>query len=167
MGAGWFRATPIATRLLTRRPWLLWAQLHLDLVDPKRFDVIVAGWNTRYVSSDPVPAQSRSIERARGALGHGHSSARLFSNAHSGDFVANLATALIFYGHTGCSDSSPATVAQRAFVALNTLDQSEIQAACKGSRRPGFRRIPNARTAGQGAGPSLFRAWSRTTARTS
>lgn len=135
-----FRATPIATRLLTRRPRLLWRKAHLDLVDPKRFDVIVAGWNTRYVSLIPCLLKAARLNVPVVLWGHGYSKRETFLKRSFRDFVANLATALIFYGHTGCKrfvarHGRP----ERAFVALNTLDQSEIQAARKKVlEAPGF-----------------------------
>ncbi|MGH7243334.1 MAG: glycosyltransferase family 4 protein [Phycisphaerales bacterium] len=125
-----FRGTAITSRVLLKHPRLLWRQGQIDLLDPKKFDVVVSGWNTRYLSLVP----SLLLARKRGIpsvlWGHGYSKSETFSRRFLRDRLGNLATAILFYGATACSRFVERNGrSERAFVAANSLDQSEIQAA--------------------------------------
>lgn len=125
-----FEGEAIRSRLITKRPRLIWRQAQIDLVDPSRFDLIMGGWNTRYLSLVPMLllAQRRGIPTIM--WGHGYSKRESFSRRFLRDSTGNLATALVFYGATARNrfverNGRP----ERAFVAPNSLDQREIQAA--------------------------------------
>lgn len=125
-----FRGTSIQSKALWKKPRLLWRQAQLENIDPSRFDVVVAGWNTRYLSLVP----SLLLARKRGIptvlWGHGYSKNENFSRRFLRDSIGNLATGILFYGATArnrfvARNGRP----ERAFVAPNSLDQRELQAA--------------------------------------
>lgn len=125
-----FRGTPITSRALFKKPRLLWRQAQIDLVDPSRFDVIMGGWNTRYLSLVPclLLAKKRGIPTV--LWGHGYSKREAFSRRFLRDSIGNLATAILFYGFSARNRFVERNGrGERAFVAPNSLDQSELQAA--------------------------------------
>lgn len=125
-----FKGQAISSRLILKRPRFLWRSAQVKLVDASRFDVILAGWNTRYLSLIPMLllAKLRGIPTIM--WGHGYSKNESFSRRLLRDTTGNLATAVLFYGATARNryverNGRP----ERAFVAPNSLDQREIQAA--------------------------------------
>ncbi|MBX3390988.1 MAG: glycosyltransferase family 4 protein [Phycisphaeraceae bacterium] len=125
-----FDGESIRSRTILKRPHLIWRQAQIDLVDLSRFDVIMGGWNTRYLSLVPMLllAQRRGIPTV--LWGHGYSKRESYSRRFLRDSTGNLATALVFYGATARNrfverNGRP----ERAFVAANSLDQREVQAA--------------------------------------
>ncbi|MBX3380688.1 MAG: glycosyltransferase family 4 protein [Phycisphaeraceae bacterium] len=125
-----FKGQPIASRLLLKRPRLIWRQAQIDLVDPSRFDILMAGWNTRYLTL--VPSLLLAKKRGIPAIlwGHGYSKNESFSRRFIRDSTGNLATAILFYGATARNRFVERNGrGERAFVAPNSLDQREIQSA--------------------------------------
>lgn len=125
-----FEGETIKSRMISKRPRLLWRQAQIDLIDPSRFDVVMAGWNTRYLSLVPslLLAHKRGIPTV--LWGHGYSKSETFSRRFLRDRTGNLASAILFYGATARNrfverNGRP----ERTFVAPNSLDQREIQAA--------------------------------------
>jgi len=121
-----FDAEPITSRVLFSRPRLMWRQKQIEVAESSDFDVIMAGWNTRYIS---LIAALR-IARRRGmptvAWGHGYSKQENRAKRNFRDWVGNLATAVLFYGSRARNDFVRRhDCERRAFVAPNSLDQSE------------------------------------------
>ncbi|MFO0859494.1 MAG: glycosyltransferase family 4 protein [Phycisphaerales bacterium] len=128
-----FRGTPIKSKVLLQKPRLLWRQAQIDLVDPTRFDLIMGGWNTRYLSLVPCLLLAKKRGLPTVLWGHGYSKRETTARRLLRDKIGNLATALVFYGATARNRFVERNKnGHRAFVAPNSLDQSEIQAA----RRP-------------------------------
>lgn len=134
------RATQISSQVICKRPRLLWRQTHFDVIDPSRFDVVIAGWNTRYLSLVPALLYAKYKKIPFILWGHGYSKQETFARRFFRDWVGNLAAALMFYGHSGRKRFVERHGNEgRTFVALNTLDQSEIQNARKKIlSEPGF-----------------------------
>jgi len=125
-----FRGQAIESRVLFKKPRLLWRQAQIDLIDPSRFDVVIAGWNTRYLSLVPclLLAKKRGIPTI--LWGHGYSKRETFARRFLRDSIGNLASAILFYGSTARNRFVERNgTGERAFVAHNSLDQREIQKA--------------------------------------
>lgn len=110
---------------------LQWYPPHLQYTDGKSADVVCLPWNPYFVSV--YPALRRARKHAVGSLvwGHGYSKREKPWRAKIRRSLANRADAAIFYNNT-VRDRSVAEgwlPAERAFVALNALDQTGIQAA--------------------------------------
>ena len=121
-----FDAEPITSRVLLKSPRLMWREKQLEIANSDHFDVMVAGWNTRYVSL----IASLRIAAKRGmptvVWGHGYSKQENRAKRGFRDWVGNLATAVLFYGSRARNDFVRRHNAEhRAFVAPNSLDQSE------------------------------------------
>ncbi len=125
-----FRGTPITSSIVLSKPRLLWRQAQLDLIDPSRFDVVMAGWNTRYLSLIPSLLKCRRRGIPSVLWGHGYSKRERFSKRFIRDATGNLATAVLFYGEAARKRFVERNGREfRAFVAPNALDQTEIQRA--------------------------------------
>jgi glycosyltransferase involved in cell wall biosynthesis len=121
-----FDAEPITSKVLLKSPRLIWRQKQIDVARSGDFDVVMAGWNTRYVSL----IASLRIAAKRGlptiAWGHGYSKQENRAKQNFRDWVGNSATAVLFYGSRARNDFVRRHDSEhRAFVAPNSLDQSE------------------------------------------
>jgi len=125
-----FRGESIKSRVLWKKPRLLWRQAQIDNVDPSRFDVIMGGWNTRYLSLVPCLLLARKRGIPTVLWGHGYSKRENFSRRFLRDSIGNLATAILFYGASARNRFVERNGhGERAFVAPNSLDQGELQKA--------------------------------------
>lgn len=121
-----FDAEAISSKVLLKHPRLMWRQKQLVIAGGGNFDVLLAGWNTRYLS---LIAGLRIAAR-RGLptvlWGHGYSKTENRAKRDFRDWVGNLATAVLFYGSRARNDFVRRHDCEhRAFVAPNSLDQSE------------------------------------------
>lgn len=152
-----FDAEPISSRVLLDNPRLIWRQKQIDVARNGDFDVVMAGWNTRYISL----IASLRIAAKRGlptvAWGHGYSKQENRAKRNFRDWVGNNATAVLFYGSRARNDFVRRHDAEyRAFVAPNSLDQSEAirlraEWLADASRLPTFKR-----ERGLESGPTLL-----------
>lgn len=125
-----FKASSITSRVLLKKPRLLWRQAQIDNVDPARFDVIMAGWNTRYLSLVPCLLLARKRGIPTIVWGHGYSKQEAFSRRFLRDSIGNLATAIVFYSSSARNRFVERHGnGHRVFVAPNSLDQRELKAA--------------------------------------
>jgi glycosyltransferase involved in cell wall biosynthesis len=125
-----FRGEPIQSKQILKKPRLLWRQAQIDNVDPNRFDVIMGGWNTRYLSLVPCLLLARKKGIPTILWGHGYSKRETFSRRFLRDSIGNLASAILFYGLSARNRFVERNGrGERAFVAPNSLDQREIQKA--------------------------------------
>lgn len=125
-----FQGTPIASRVLLKKPRLLWRQAQIDGIDPSRFDVVMSGWNTRYLSLVPCLLLARKRGIPTILWGHGYSKSETFSRRFLRDSIGNLATAILFYNSSARNRFiSRHHNGHRVFVAPNSLDQRELKAA--------------------------------------
>lgn len=152
-----FEAEPISSKVLLQNPRLIWRQKQVDVARNGDFDVVMAGWNTRYISL----IASLRIAAKRGlptvAWGHGYSKQENRAKRNFRDWVGNCATAVLFYGSRARNDFVRRHDAEhRAFVAPNSLDQSEAMRQraewlADPARLPAFKREH-----GLEDGPTLF-----------
>jgi glycosyltransferase involved in cell wall biosynthesis len=121
-----FDAEPISSRVLLSSPRLMWRQKQLDIAEGSDFDVMMAGWNTRYISM--IAAVRIANRRGLPSIlwGHGYSKKENPAKRGFRDWVGNQATAVLFYGSRARNDFVRRHDCEdRAFVAPNSLDQSE------------------------------------------
>ncbi len=108
-----------------------WHKAQTKWSDRKHADVIVLSWSTRYMSL--VPGLLRARRKGVGTVlwGHGYSKRETAVSSRARSGVAGLADALLFYNRGTARQYVEAGHANplRVFVAFNTLDQTEIQAA--------------------------------------
>lgn len=108
-----------------------WHKAQTMCADRAHADVVVLSWSTRYMSLVPALIKARRNGVGTVLWGHGYSKreTQVSSKARSG--VSRLADALLFYNRTMAKQyvNAGLSEATRVFVALNTLDQTEIQAA--------------------------------------
>lgn len=108
-----------------------WHKAQIQWTDPKHADVVLLSWSTRYMSL--VPALLKARRRGVGTVlwGHGYSKRETAVSAKARSGVGALADALLFYNRGTARQYVEAGLADalRVFVAFNTLDQTEIQAA--------------------------------------
>lgn len=126
-----FRARKVESQLLLKSPRLLWSPAHADVLRGNQYDVVIMGWNTRYLSLIPALVRARTSRVATVLWGHGYSKTETNVRQMLRDRVGSLADAIIFYGRSACNrfrDRNPD--ARRLFVARNALDQTEI-ARCR------------------------------------
>lgn len=107
-----------------------WHDAQLAWTDPKNVDVVVLSWSSRYLSL--IPGLLRARRRGVGSVlwGHGYSKAETGLKSTTRYRMSDLADALLFYNHTTANEflAHGASKAERVFVALNALDQSQISA---------------------------------------
>jgi glycosyltransferase involved in cell wall biosynthesis len=104
------------------------------LANNARSDVLVAGWNTRILLLGPSLARARRKGVGTVVWGHGYSKRESQRRLKIRDAMACKADAVVFYNHTGADAfraRNPDYLEQGGgvFVAINSLDQAEIQAA--------------------------------------
>lgn len=108
-----------------------WHKAQTMFADREHADVVLLSWSTRYMSLVPALIKARRNGVGTVLWGHGYSKreTQVSSRARSG--VSRLADALLFYNRTTAKQyvNTGMSEATRVFVALNTLDQTEIQAA--------------------------------------
>ncbi len=126
-----FAGTPAP--MVIRRPGghpIYWHPAQLKRADPATTDVLNLSWDLHYASLIPALLRARRRGVPTVLWGHGYSKRERGWRRWLRWRVARLATAVLLYNHSTAerlvADGLPA---ERVFVALNTLDQSEIQAA--------------------------------------
>ncbi len=105
-----------------------WPQWHY--ADRRLADVLVLSWDVHYLTL--LPALLRARYNGVGTIlwGHGYSKTETPLRFKARSSVIGLADALMFYNHRGASAFlNQGWDARRAFVALNSLDQTPIAAA--------------------------------------
>lgn len=124
-----FRGEPVRQRAilggrLILAPWV-WR-----LASRRRADVLVAGWNTRSVLLPPALARARAAGVGTVLWGHGFSKSEGTGRRGLRDRLASLADAVVFYNHGAAEAFRARNPRHRGvFVAINSLDQDEIQRA--------------------------------------
>ncbi|MBX9736981.1 MAG: glycosyltransferase family 4 protein [Phycisphaerales bacterium] len=114
-------------------PWPLeleWHPLPLGTISRKNFDVLILGWNTRHLSLLPYMLKARWAGIPVVIWGQG-------ASKNEGAFrrwfrwtVSKLSSAIIVYNHSVADELvRSGHDRQRIFVAQNTVDQTETQAA--------------------------------------
>lgn len=118
---------------------LRWHNAHYQFATPKRADVVVLSWSTRYLTLVPSLIRARWNNVGTVLWGHGYSKAETRLRENSRGAVADFADSVLFYNQTSAQRfidrgySSP----ERVFVALNTLDVTTItQAKIEWTRDP-------------------------------
>ena len=112
---------------------LRWHAAHYQFVTPRRADVMVLSWSTRYLTLVPSLVRARWNGVGTVLWGHGYSKSETRLRENSRGAVADFADSVLFYNHGSAQRfidrgySSP----ERVFVALNTLDITAINAAKK------------------------------------
>ncbi len=108
-----------------------WHNAQTKWCDRKHADVVVLSWSTRYMSLVPGLLKARRKGVGTVLWGHGYSKRETAMSARARSGVAGLADALLFYNRGTARQYVEAGLADalRVFVAFNTLDQTEIQAA--------------------------------------
>ena len=119
--------------MVIRRPGghpIYWHPAQLARADPATTDVLNLSWDLHYASLIPALLRARRRGVPTVLWGHGYSKRERGWRRWLRWRVARLATAVLLYNRATAdrliADGLPA---ERVFVALNTLDQSEIQAA--------------------------------------
>lgn len=108
-----------------------WHQAQTKWCSRKHADVVVLSWGTRYMSLVPGLIKARRNGLGTVLWGHGYSKRETKVSARARSGVAALADALLFYNRGTATQYVEGGFASplRVFVAFNTLDQTEIQAA--------------------------------------
>ncbi|MFO0856723.1 MAG: glycosyltransferase family 4 protein [Phycisphaerales bacterium] len=108
-----------------------WHSAQTKWTDQKHADVVVLSWSTRYMSLVPALLKARRQHIGTVLWGHGYSKRETAVSMKARSGVAQLADALLFYNRSTARQYVDAGYANpmRVFVAFNTLDQTEIQAA--------------------------------------
>jgi len=101
-----------------------------QLATRKNCDVLAMPWNTRWVLNSPALARARRRGVGTVVWGHGFSKRESPKRLALRDAVANKADSVVFYNNTA-ADAFRARNPGHAgvFVAINSLDQTEIQRA--------------------------------------
>ena len=103
----------------------------LSLAKKKHSDVILVPWNVRWVLLRPAFARARRQGVGISAWGHGYSKSESPRRLAMRDALGCRADSLVFYNHTAADafkERNPSH-ADSVFVAINSLDQTAIQAA--------------------------------------
>jgi glycosyltransferase involved in cell wall biosynthesis len=109
---------------------LLWHSPQITSAKRGLCDILVLSWNTRYVSLIPALLRARLAGVPTVLWGHGYSKLEAGWRSWGRRFVAQLATALLFYNRRAATMYIDAGFDPgRIFVAANSLDQEPIQAA--------------------------------------
>jgi len=126
---------PIKICHLGRHP-VYWHQAQYDYAHPSTTDVLVLQWDVHYASLVPALLRARRNRVPTILWGHGYSKQQGSKKNWGGlrerarNWVSFLADALLFYNHTAATGfQQKEAKAERLFVALNSLDQSPIEAA--------------------------------------
>ena len=130
-----FRAEPIAQRTLrVGRQSLIVVPELLRLAASRRCDVLLAPWNTRSVLLGPTLGRARRRGVGTVVWGHGFSKRESPKRLAMRDRAGCRADAVVFYNHAAADAfrARNAGYLERGggvFVAINSLDQTAIQAA--------------------------------------
>ncbi len=102
----------------------------VSLARRERCDVLLMGWDLHYASLVPGLLRARRNRVGTVLWGHGYSKHERPLRRSLRDKVGRMADAVLFYNHAAERAAIEAGFdAERVFVALNSLDQSPIQAA--------------------------------------
>ncbi|MBY0111401.1 MAG: glycosyltransferase family 4 protein [Phycisphaerales bacterium] len=152
-----FDAEPISSRVLLANPRLMWRQKQLAIASSPDFDVMMAGWNTRYMSLIAAVRIANRRGMPTVLWGHGYSKKENRAKRNFRDWVGNQATAVLFYGSRARNDFVRRhNCEQRAFVAPNSLDQAEAIAIRAQWLADPARLASFQRDKGLAQGPTLF-----------
>lgn len=112
------------------RQALFWQQAQWRYAGARGYDVLVLSWNLRFLSLVPALLRAKSARMPTILWGHGYSKHESANRKRLRDWVASLASGLLFYNHRVANDYLAAGwPRQKIFVALNCLDQQPIQEA--------------------------------------
>ena len=107
-----------------------WEQSQWDYARADRADVLVMDWNARYLSEGPALLRARLNGVGTVLWGHGRTQQEVPWRRWMRQRLARLATSVVFYNHTAAQAYLDAGWdPRRIHVAINSLDQSPIQAA--------------------------------------
>ena len=130
-----FKAEPIGQRTIRIKGQSVIVQPALwKLASRARSDVLLAPWNTRLILLGPALARARRKGVGTVVWGHGFSKRESPRRLKMRDAMACKADAAVFYNNAGADAfraRNPDYLAKGGgvFVAINSLDQEEIQAA--------------------------------------
>lgn len=117
-------------RLLIRGQEMYWHDAQWRHATKKHADVLILSWNSRYASLIPTLLRARLNGVKTVVWGHGVSKRENKLSFWFRAALAKLANAVLFYNHTNAKIFiEQGFDPNRVFVALNSLDQSVIQAA--------------------------------------
>lgn len=117
-------------RLFIRGQELYWHAAQWRFASKKHADVLILSWNSRYTSLVPTLLRARLNGVKTVVWGHGVSKRESKLSFWFRSSLAKLASAVLFYNHTNAKIFvEQGFDPKRVFVALNSLDQSIIQAA--------------------------------------
>ena len=109
---------------------ILWHRSQWAYARRDKADVLVLSWNVRYLSLIPALVRARFQGVPTILWGHGYSKTESGLRSWFRDRVARLATAILLYNHTAAKAYlERGWDPNRVHVALNALDQREIQAS--------------------------------------
>lgn len=101
-----------------------------DYASSAKADVLILSWSTRYATLMPALVRANWSNVGTVLWGHGYSKSETTIRYRSRRALSDLADAVMFYNQTAASEHVAAGGASdRAFVALNSLDQSETTAS--------------------------------------
>jgi glycosyltransferase involved in cell wall biosynthesis len=124
-----FRGEPVRQRSILGGRLIL-APAVWRLAARRRADVLVAGWNTRSALLPPALVRARAAGVGTVLWGHGYSKSEGTGRRGLRDRFASLADAVVFYNHGAAEAFRARNPRHRGvFVAINSLDQDEIQRA--------------------------------------
>ena len=130
-----FRAQTVRRRSVRVKGQAFFVEPYLwSLAMPKASDVLVAGWNTRSLLLGPALGRAKRKGVGTVVWGHGFSKRESPRRLKMRDAMACKADAVVFYNNAGADAfraRNPEYLASGGgvFVAINSLDQQEIQAA--------------------------------------
>jgi glycosyltransferase involved in cell wall biosynthesis len=126
-----FRAIPYPLRRIQAGGQQFWYHTpQWSWATRRKSDVLLLTWNVRYASLVPGLLRARAARVATVLWGHGYSKREHRARSRARRAAAGLATALLFYNHAAADAYRDSGVdAAKIFVALNSLDQSPVEAA--------------------------------------
>lgn len=114
------------------RQHMLWSWAQWQYARRCRGGVLILSWDLHYATLAPALLRARYNGVPTILWGHGYSKTERLWRRWPREQVARLATALLFYNHTTAARFiAHGWDPRRVFVALNSLDQTPIQAARK------------------------------------
>lgn len=117
-------------RFFIRGQEIYWHNAQWRFATKKHSDVLILSWNSRYASLIPTLLRARLNGVKTVVWGHGVSKKESRLSFWLRSRLAKMANAVLFYNHTNAKVfTDQGFDPRRVFVALNSLDQSIIQAA--------------------------------------
>lgn len=108
----------------------MWDDVFLDKLQPGAFDATTVAWNTRFLSLIPSLLKARRAGIGTVLWGHGYSKRESWLRKWIRRKVVDYADAIALYSESVAKRYIEMGVEpERVFVALNSLDQTPIQAA--------------------------------------